>query len=118
MNTIDLLKQMGVPSTLITGDVVAFTKKIEKIVQLYAKKNEDYGNAFHTSFTKWGMMYLLSRLDDKLNRLITITKNGNSAVSSESAMDTLMDLAAYSIMGIVEIQKEMGEQMQGEDDTV
>lgn len=119
MNTIDLLKQMGVPSTLITGDVVSFTEKIEKIVQLYAKKNKDYGNAFHYSFNKRGPVAMLSRLDEKMYRLDTIVKNGETAVEDETVMDTLLDIAAYAIMGAVEIAKWVGESTQVEEhDTV
>lgn len=42
------------------------------------------------------------RLEDKLNRLKALTRNGNQQVNDESIDDTLMDLANYAIMTLVE----------------
>ena len=45
------------------------------------------------------------RLGDKLNRLESLTINKNSQqVSDESIRDTLMDLANYAIMTIIELE--------------
>ena len=44
------------------------------------------------------------RLADKLNRLESLTLNNNEQkVSDESIVDTLMDLANYSIMTLIEL---------------
>ena len=42
------------------------------------------------------------RLEDKLNRLKALTRAGNQQVNDESIDDTLMDLANYAIMTLVE----------------
>jgi hypothetical protein len=42
------------------------------------------------------------RLEDKLNRLKSLTRSGDQQVNDESIDDTLMDLANYAIMTIVE----------------
>ena len=75
---------------------------------LYARKNRDYGDSFHTSFEEEGMAMARIRLGDKLNRFKTLTKNGGQLVQDESIRDTLMDLANYSIMTIMEMDRMEG----------
>lgn len=49
------------------------------------------------------------RLGDKLNRFKTLTKGMEIAlVNDESVRDTLVDLANYAIMTIMEIDEERG----------
>ena len=49
------------------------------------------------------------RLEDKLNRLKNLTlRNGKQQIAEESIRDTLMDLANYAIMTIIEIDREKG----------
>lgn len=69
---------------------------------LYERKNHDYGDSFGKSFAEYGMAMPCIRLEDKLNRLKALTRNGNQQVSDESIDDTLMDLANYAIMTLVE----------------
>lgn len=83
--------------------------KIEKHAQictelneLYARKNADYGDSFGKSFTEYGLTMACIRLEDKLNRIKALTKQA-AQVSDESITDTLMDLANYSIMTLVEL---------------
>ena len=83
--------------------------KVEKHAQicmhlneLYARKNADYGDSFGKSFTEYGLTMACIRLEDKLNRIKALTKQA-AQVSDESIVDTLMDLANYSIMTLVEL---------------
>ena len=80
-----------------------------ELTALYERKNHDYGDSFGKSFKEYGMAMPCIRLEDKLNRLKALTRNGNQQVSDESIDDTLMDLANYAIMTIVE------RRMEGED---
>lgn len=73
-----------------------------ELAALYERKNHDYGDSFGKSFTEYGMAMPCIRLEDKLNRLKALTRSGNQQVSDESIDDTLMDLANYAIMTIVE----------------
>ena len=50
------------------------------------------------------------RLTDKLNRLCALTKSGEQHVQNESIEDTLRDLANYSIMTLIEIERRKREQ--------
>ena len=44
--------------------------------------------------------YLVSRLHDKVQRLINFSLGAEVQVKDETVLDTLMDLACYAIMGI------------------
>jgi hypothetical protein len=68
---------------------------------LYQRKNADYGDSFGKSYTEYGMTMACIRLEDKLNRLKSLCKN-EAQVKDESLEDTLMDLANYAIMTLVE----------------
>ena len=73
---------------------------------LYAKKNHDYGDSFHLSFVEEGMAMARIRLGDKLNRFKALSHNGEQQVHDESIRDTLIDLANYAIMTILEMENE------------
>ncbi len=66
-------------------------------LELFTRKNKDYGDAFAT----YGPIGVLVRLGDKIQRLLSITNNGITLVSNESLRDTLMDLHNYSAMSIM-----------------
>ena len=68
---------------------------------LYARKNADYGDSFGKSYQEYGMTMACIRLEDKLNRLKSLSKQA-AQVQDESMEDTLMDLANYAIMTLVE----------------
>ena len=74
---------------------------------LYAKKNHDYGDSFHVSFIKEGMAMPRIRLGDKLNRFETLSKNKDfcSQILDETLRDTLIDLANYALMTIIELER-------------
>ena len=59
-----------VPKHLVTPEVVALRDQQNKMLNLMAKKNADYGNAFNKGCDKLGYKYGLARMYDKLNRLI------------------------------------------------
>ena len=75
----------------------------DSLNDLYKKKNQDYGDSFSKSYKEYGLTMSCIRLEDKLNRLKSLNKNGNAQVKDESIQDTLMDLANYAIMTIVEL---------------
>lgn len=71
---------------------------------LFAKKNKDYGDSFAT----YGTIGVIVRMQDKINRLCSITKNGVSYVDDESLRDTLIDLHNYSAMAVMLIDEHKG----------
>lgn len=70
---------------------------------LYDAKNRDYNDSFGQSFAKWGLPMSCIRLGDKLNRLESFAQGKDMKVHGESVRDTLMDLANYAIMTLVEL---------------
>jgi len=79
-------------------DRVEQMKKIQKeSLELFTKKNIDYGDAF----SKYGVIGVLIRIEDKLQRSISITKNGVNLINDEGIRDTLIDLHNYSAMALM-----------------
>lgn len=72
--------------------------------ELYKRKNADYGDSFSKTYEEYGPVMLAIRLEDKLQRFKRLIKAENQ-VKDESIRDTLIDLANYAIMGIIEIDK-------------
>ena len=77
----------------------------KELTDLYEEKNIKYGNSFETTFEEYGPTSILIRLDDKINRAKTLLNNDTMDPGDESIRDTLMDLANYSIMSIMELGK-------------
>ena len=68
----------------------------DKALQLFKKKNNDYGNSFET----YGLIGILVRMQDKIKRCLTITEKC-IRVADETLLDTLLDLHNYAAMGIM-----------------
>ena len=75
---------------------------------LYTRKNHDYGDSFHASFMEEGMAMARIRLSDKLSRFKTLSKKQAQQVQDESMRDTLLDLANYAIMTVMEMDIQNG----------
>lgn len=69
--------------------------------ETYEAKNADYGDSFALVRGKYPNAILI-RLNDKLNRLETLLNGSHQHVNDESIDDTLLDLANYCIMELVE----------------
>ncbi len=72
---------------------------------IYERKNHDYGDSFHETFIEEGMAMARIRLSDQLNRFKALSRNGNQQVADESLRDTLLDLANYAIMTVMEMEE-------------
>ncbi len=66
-------------------------------LELFKRKNADYGNAF----TKYGVVGVLMRIEDKIQRALSITEKGVNLVEDEAMHDTLIDLHNYAAMAIM-----------------
>lgn len=77
----------------------------KELHDLYERKNHDYGDSFHKTFEEEGMAMPRIRLSDKLNRFKMLSRKMDSQkVTDESLRDTLIDLANYAIMTVVEME--------------
>lgn len=69
----------------------------QEALELFTRKNIDYGDAFAT----YGVIGVLMRIEDKLKRSVSITKNGINLVPDERIRDTLIDLHNYAAMALM-----------------
>ena len=66
-------------------------------LEMFKKKNKDYGDAF----AKFGVIGVLMRIEDKIQRSLSISKKNITMVNDESIRDTLLDLHNYAAMAIM-----------------
>ena len=80
----------------------------KELNDVYAKKNHDYGNSFGDTFDKLGIISAVTRISDKYNRLVSLCAKSEEErkVKDESITDTLLDMANYCIMTVIEMHKD------------
>lgn len=83
-----------------------FEKITKEMLDICSKKNSDYGSSVNDTYSKYGMVAYLVRMEDKLNRARTLTQNKSQKVDDEKIRDTLIDLANYSILAVIELDNE------------
>ena len=76
--------------------------------RLYDSKGQDYGDSFGETYQKLGIISALTRISDKYNRLVSLTTKPEEErkVKDESIQDTLLDMANYCIMTVIEMEAE------------
>ena len=88
--------------------ILLHSKIIEGLHELYIQKNHDYGDSVHDTYTKYGLVSFLVRMEDKLNRVRTLSKSNikesDIKVQDEKIEDTLLDLANYAILAVMELR--------------
>lgn len=102
------------PKEIMEGRYTGKTKPerhmdlLKELNDIYTRKNHDYGDSFHETFVEEGFAMARIRLSDKLSRFKKLSKNAveYGMVEDESIRDTLMDLANYAIMTVLEIDDE------------
>ena len=98
-----------------SDNVSNFKHIVAKMTEVYKDKNSDYGDSFHKLYERYGLQSAVIRLYDKMYRIENLVTSANK-VKNESVKDTLMDLANYAIMTIMEIDKN-GCDSEDKDDT-
>ena len=77
--------------------VTQYQKVQDEAIELFKKKNTDYGDAF----ANYGPIGVIVRMGDKISRLNSVTNNGINMINTESIRDTLIDLHNYAAMAIM-----------------
>lgn len=77
---------------------------VNDMANLYAKKNANYGDSFSKLYADLGPIAGLVPLHNKLDKLTNLIKGGKN--DFESIEDTLIDLANYAIMNVIELRGE------------
>ena len=75
-----------------------------QMADLYAKKNQNYGDSFGKLYSDLGPMSGLVPLHNKLDRATNLLRGDKNHF--ESIKDTLIDLANYSIMLYIELEND------------
>lgn len=76
---------------------------LNNLEETYKAKNNDYGNSVADTYEKFGDLSFLVRITDKYNRLLTLCNpNNEQKVKDEKIDDTILDLANYCLLWLVE----------------
>lgn len=85
-------------------DIEAYNRVVDELTEIYVAKNTDYGRSFADLFAEFGLLSTVIRLQDKVGRLRTLCKQ-EARVKDESVRDTLLDIANYALMTVMELDK-------------
>ena len=86
-------------------EIEIFDNYLEELSNTFRKKRADYGPTTTETFEKFGPVSMLIRMHDKLGRLDNLLGNNQTAKVYESIEDTLMDLANYCVITLLELRK-------------
>ena len=76
---------------------------LSNLEDTYKRKNSDYGNSVGDTYQKFGDISFLTRITDKYNRILSLADKGECGeVKDEALEDTILDLANYCLLWLVE----------------
>lgn len=96
---------LGFDLTNPPPNVRRFAELCIAMTQTYDRKNTDYGDSFSRSVQRYGKIAALTRMSDKWNRLENLMLSNDVKVKDEAITDTLIDLASYALMTVMELEK-------------
>jgi len=84
----------------------------DEIHETYVQKNTAYGDSFHELYKDLGIISAVTQITHKYSRLKTLAKDKNNNINTgdEAITDTLLDLANYCLLTVMEIEREAVEQ--------
>lgn len=91
--------------------VQEFRNIVNKMADTYEKKNSNYGDSFGKLFEELGAVSGLVPLYNKLHRATSLI-NGDTN-HFESLEDTLIDMACYAIMNVIEMRNKRDKECKG-----
>ena len=83
--------------------VKKFRLIVNRMADLYEKKNSNYGDSFGRLIDDLGPIAGLVPLHNKLDRITNLIKGGHN--DFESVEDTVKDLACYAVMFLIELER-------------
>lgn len=103
MSTDDVIKHMEATYPEMTGE---FKKIMKEQYELFCKKQMNYGKGNimlggdinNDADVKTAIMGIAIRVNDKANRLITLTVKGEKDAVNEAVTDTFQDMSIYGII--------------------
>ena len=85
-------------------DADRFKEITDKMFETFKAKNHDYGSSFSNLFKECGMTYAYGHMAEKLERVKSLMKD-EAKVKGERMKDSMLDLANYAILTVMEIEK-------------
>lgn len=78
-----------------------------EMLNMYQRKNADYGNSFAETIREFGFIPAVARINDKLKRVKNMVKGREmNIIKDESLRDNLMDIANYCVLTIMELDNQ------------
>lgn len=106
----DIAKELQVtetkPKSKLNPKVELHMNLCADLHETYVAKNTAYGNSFSITFKEFGIISALTRMSDKWNRIKALATGTRNDVKDESLEDTLLDLANYCLMTVMELKGE------------
>ena len=100
-------KAIRTKDDLTSSQEEEFRTITNEMAELYARKNADYGDSFGQTYRELGIISAVTRMSDKMNRLKRLVAHKDAQqVKDESIDDTLIDLACYAVMTLMERRRE------------
>ena len=91
------------PTPIVTPNRIKQMEDIQhQALEMFRRKNADYGDAF----AKFGVIGVLMRIEDKIQRALSISKSQIQLVKDEKIEDTLLDLHNYAAMALMLLGEE------------
>lgn len=111
VDVMDVLHEMygndAQPQHPVDGDMLIHKGLLDKLHEVIKAKRSDYGDSFGKQYDEYGILSALIRLDDKLNRLKSLTIHAKTQqVNDESTYDTVLDLMGYASLLLLRLEKE------------
>ena len=98
-----MLKTKGNIATIMMSEKIK--TECQLLEKLLINKNKKYGDSFTKTANEYGNVVLVLRIEDKLNRLKQLLLNNEpDTLKGENVLDTLLDLAGYSLLAKIYLQ--------------
>ena len=89
----------------IQKEIKMFDELTKQMSSTFAAKRKDYGQTTSETYDKFGPVSMLVRMHDKMGRLDNLLGKSMKNNVGEKVEDTLLDLANYALITILEIRK-------------
>lgn len=89
----------------VKEEVKMFSDLTKEMANTFAKKRADYGQTTTETYDKFGPVSMLTRMHDKMGRLDNLLGKSADNLVGEKVEDTLLDLANYALITILELRK-------------
>lgn len=95
---------------VLNEDLTDDFERVTREMRWMWKGNADYGSSFDDGVDRFGLVSAAVRICDKANRFASLADDKQANVKGEALRDTLMALANYSVMTVMRLDREKGDE--------